>query len=330
VVVSHHVRVMSSFVDDIEHVPPAAAVETTAETSASTSSVTIDELEEMLIAVHGPIHGSDTLNNSYTSIKKLWKRELKGSNPKVDNKKKGSMGATASSSSMQSQWYSKAFSYWEDPNNCPVTDDGVLGGYGKLTPIDTQGSNMFLDHLASRFSDLQFNSAADCGAGIGRVAKHLLCPRFKAVNLIEQSPRLLTAAPAYIGDTGSCSVHCTVEGLQDFEPTANSYDVIWIQWVVGHLHDLDFIRFFKRCAAGLRPGGFVCLKDNVLRTAEHTFMVDRDDSSVARHDSYIKLLFTLSGLTIVHEIAQQGFPEELYPVVMFALAPVARAIMPQA
>ena len=68
------------------------------------------------------------------------------------------------------------------------------------------------------------------------------------------------------------------------------------------------------------------MKDNVLKTDQHTFMIDRDDSSVARHESYIKPLFTLSGLNIVHEAAQEGFPEELYPVIMFALAPVSRAI----
>lgn len=41
---------------------------------------------------------------------------------------------------------------------------------------------------------------------------------------------------------------------QDFQPAPNTYDVIWIQWVIGHLHDLDFIRFFRRCAVGLKPG----------------------------------------------------------------------------
>ena len=39
---------------------------------------------------------------------------------------------------------------------------------------------------------------ADCGAGIGRVTRHLLLPRSVHVDLIEQSPRLLNAAPQYI------------------------------------------------------------------------------------------------------------------------------------
>ena len=112
--------------------------------------------------------------------------------------------------------------------------------------------------------------------------------------------------------------------FQDFEPQPNSFDIIWIQWVIGHLHDLDFIRFFKRCAAGLRPGGFIVLKDNVLKNSEYTFMIDRSDSSITRHDLYIKLLFNLSGLRVAQEATQVGFPEELYPVVMFALEPIDR------
>jgi hypothetical protein len=33
---------------------------------------------------------------------------------------------------------------------------------------------------------------------------------------------------------------------QSFEPPAEGYDVIWIQWCIGHLHDLDLLAFFRR------------------------------------------------------------------------------------
>jgi hypothetical protein len=77
--------------------------------------------------------------------------------------------------------------------------DGVLGGYGKLTPVDVLGSNAFLDKLQSRFPEFKLDNVADCGAGIGRVTKFLLLPRSAHVDLIEQSPRLLASAPEYIG-----------------------------------------------------------------------------------------------------------------------------------
>lgn len=44
----------------------------------------------------------------------------------------------------------------------------------------------------------QLDRVADCGAGIGRVTRHLLLPRSAHVDLVEQSPRLLNAAPQYM------------------------------------------------------------------------------------------------------------------------------------
>jgi protein N-terminal methyltransferase len=34
--------------------------------------------------------------------------------------------------------------------------------------------------------------------------------------------------------------------MQEFTPEAGRYDVIWVQWCIGHLTDHDFIEFFKR------------------------------------------------------------------------------------
>ncbi|WMV14110.1 hypothetical protein MTR67_007495 [Solanum verrucosum] len=34
--------------------------------------------------------------------------------------------------------------------------------------------------------------------------------------------------------------------LQEFTPDAERFDVIWVQWCIGHLADDDFIAFFKR------------------------------------------------------------------------------------
>lgn len=37
------------------------------------------------------------------------------------------------------------------------------------------------------------------------------------------------------------------KGLQKFTPETNVYDVIWVQWVLGHLTDEDLVSFLKRC-----------------------------------------------------------------------------------
>ncbi len=89
--------------------------------------------------------------------------------------------------------------------------------------------------------------------------------------------------------------------------------------MIGHLHDLDCVRFFRRCAEGLTPNGLIVLKDNVLLDNALTFLWDRSDSSVARHKRYMKLLLSLAGLQVIQEVQQTDFPEELFPVMMWAI-----------
>ena len=183
---------------------------------------------------------------------------------------------------------------------------------------DVKGSVAFLNDLQKILPGLRFELAADCGAGIGRVTKNLLLPKFQRVDMIEQSHRLLQSAEKYIGTPDSARVGYIEIGLQDFAP-GPIYDVIWVQWVVGHLIDTDYVKFFRRCGEGLRENGVIVLKDNCSENL--TFMVDREDSSVARHIDYHKLLLEKSGLKIIKVRRQQGFPNELCPVVMFAMVP---------
>ena len=46
------------------------------------------------------------------------------------------------------------------------------------------------------------------------------------------------------GGTKTGQLICS--GLQDFTPSDGAYDVIWCQWVLGHLTDEDLVAFFKR------------------------------------------------------------------------------------
>jgi protein N-terminal methyltransferase len=294
--------------------------------SFNEGELSIKFINELLLASMGKIHGMDTEDREYSSILALWGYELHKNkhNIKASKKSKASASLVIAEADIDKEgerkWYNDAFNYWENSEICPISDDGVLGGYGKLTPLDTRDSNVFLDAIKAQRPELQFDVAADCGAGIGRVTKNLLLSRFKEVHLVEQSPRLLAAAPEYIGAGANERIKCIVVGLQDFNPEPNAYDVIWIQWVIGHLHELDFVTFFRKCAKGLRPGGIIALKDNT--TENCTFLVDKDDSSVARHLEYIRILLRLAGLDILLEQRQMDFPEELFPVTMFALAPI--------
>ena len=195
------------------------------------------EIEKMLIEAVGTISGVDMSGREYKGIEDLWSVELSNNEPAPwvnegeesddddDDKlaesptlcknNKAHVEHHHNEAEKGKRWYNNAYDFWEDEANCPVTDDGVLGGYGKITPEDVKGSNLFLDELAVLRPSLCFDHAADCGAGIGRVAKNLLLHRFNYVDIIEQSPRLLAAAPEYIGEMSSRAT-CIVQKLQVF------------------------------------------------------------------------------------------------------------------
>lgn len=58
----------------------------------------------------------------------------------------------------------------------------------------------------------------------------------------------------------------------------------------------------------------------VLCVLSWTFVIDRSDRSVARSKEYQLALFRQARLRVVMQRSQEGFPDELYPVLMTALA----------
>ena len=123
--------------------------------------------------------------------------------------------------------------------------------------------------------------ALDCGAGIGRITKRLLLPHFDIVNLVDVNQEFLDEARhSYLEKEASRVEQFFCCGLQNFTPEAGHYDVIWCQWVLGHLSDNDFIDFFQRCQDGLAENGMIFIKENVNPDSDTDF--DENDSSVCR------------------------------------------------
>jgi protein N-terminal methyltransferase len=109
--------------------------------------------------------------------------------------------------------------------------------------------------------------------------------------------------------------------LQGFQPQLGRYDVIWIQWAIGHLTDDDFVLFFAACAKGLTADGIVVVKENNCSLG---FLVDKDDSSVTRSDKYFRELFKRCNYELFLVEKQKGFPKELFAVRMYALKPIQK------
>lgn len=148
----------------------------------------------------------------------------------------------------QPDWYDNAQKYW---TNVSPTINGMLGGFASVDPIDTKGSLNFVQEFVHgvrgannvlRKPPMIGNGyACDCGAGIGRVTKNfLLKVPFKKVDLVEQAPNFVEQAKTLflkedVDDGRVGDILC--QGLQDFVPPEGKYDLIWCQWVLGHLTD---------------------------------------------------------------------------------------------
>lgn len=220
-------------------------------------------------------------------------------------------------------WYRHGVGYWQEVE---ASVDGVLGGYGSVNDADIKGSEAFLTTLLSELlgggGSNRHLVSLDCGSGIGRVTKNLLIRYFNEVDLLEPVQHFLEAARESLAREGltasdshrATNFYCTP--LQEFTPEAGRYDVIWVQWCIGHLTDDDFVSFFKRAKIGLKPGGFFILKENVARNG---FVLDKDDCSVTRSDLYFKELFGRCGLHLYKTKDQRGFPKELFAVKIYAM-----------
>lgn len=214
-----------------------------------------------------------------------------------------------------STFYSKAASYWA---NIPATIDGVLGGYGHISEIDIDGSKAFLNEILAFENPPNTKIALDCGAGIGRVSKNVLIPRFDKVDIVEQDEKFINNVKMFISDKIQKIGTLYQTGLQNFKPDKH-YDLIWCQWVTGHLKDYDLIDFLDRCRMALNQNGVIVIKDNIAQSKEIEY--DEDDSSVTRPIKLLEILFEQANLRSVKTVIQKGFPDTIYPVHSFALIP---------
>ncbi|KAF5330898.1 hypothetical protein D9619_005631 [Psilocybe cf. subviscida] len=104
------------------------------------------------------------------------------------------------------------------------------------------------------------------------------------------------------------------------------FDVIWCQWCLGHLSDSDLILFLQRSLESLNDHArsLIVVKENVCSDGpqgEPVEMFDEEDSSLTRSDAAWKLVFKRAGLDLIKDQVQEGLPEGLFVVKMYALKP---------
>lgn len=148
------------------------------------------------------------------------------------------------------------------------------------------------------------------------MSKYILIPRFEKVDLVEQDEKFINTAKQFIGVNNANLGVLYKIGLQNFKPY-KKYDVIWCQWVLGHLKDYDLVDFLERCRRALNEHCVIVVKENITTSAVIEY--DEDDSSVTRPYALMKAIFDEAKLKIVIMDTQKGFPDDIYPVNLFAL-----------
>ncbi len=71
----------------------------------------------------------------------------------------------------------------------------------------------------------------------------------------------------------------------------------------------------------LKPGGLIVIKDNTIRSGSSAYWVDSDDGYFVRCEEYQEKVYELANMRIVSKAPQVKWPEDAYPVTMYALEP---------
>jgi len=101
-----------------------------------------------------------------------------------------------------------------------------------------------------------------------------------------------------------------------------------VQWVLNYLTDADLVDFLRRAAAALdptEPRACVVVKETHTREGA-TDWIDGEDASVCRTRRRFEQAFAAAGLEVRADELEQGMPQGMLPVRMWALARPATAV----
>lgn len=216
--------------------------------------------------------------------------------------------------------------YW---NGVPATADSMLamlGRYSWYSRIDLQGSKLFLSKvnrlLPSSSSEGKFKLGVDCGAGVGRVTDGFLKNVCEVVDIVEPVEKFTEALRS--GSLGKDGVIGDIYslGLENWNPE-KKYHLIWTQWCVGYLTDVQLTEYISRCRAALANPGIMVVKENISTEPHGEDMYDPEDNSVTRTDKKFRRIFRDAGMALIKTELQTGFPKhfKLLPVRLYALRP---------
>eukprot|EP00566_Odontella_aurita_P019566 CAMPEP_0113560366 /NCGR_PEP_ID=MMETSP0015_2-20120614/19392_1 /TAXON_ID=2838 /ORGANISM="Odontella" /LENGTH=296 /DNA_ID=CAMNT_0000462065 /DNA_START=62 /DNA_END=952 /DNA_ORIENTATION=+ /assembly_acc=CAM_ASM_000160 len=255
------------------------------------SGETIESASRPIVAAH-TIKGVDDSGNFYNGHEELATAQLRH----------------------QDEFYEANRLFWSSGGTGGKNDDEAMVGDGG-SAADAADGLAFLDRYLSDNHDAKrrFDRAVDLGAGAGRVTKLILLKRYSEVRLVEGDEGWSKRSRVYLGRKRSERCSFSNQRLEDLtagdvrnwgEPA----DLMWVQWTLQYLIDVDFVDCLRILSGGLRKGsGILIVKENrpygVAR--EDRFQMDvpstvggNERYDLTRNDSHHRFLFHKAGLKV--------------------------------
>ena len=208
--------------------------------AAHSSSAAADVNATAGVAVPAPrVVGRDDTGREFASLAALW----------------------AEQAAHYGEYYAANHFWWNEDGYGGGSDEEAMIGDGG-SEEDVSHSLQFLDALRAARPALQLRSALDCGAGVGRVSKHVLLRRCERVCLLEPCDRWLKQARRYLGKKRAASCLFVCERLEEHAPPEATYDLIWVQWTLQYLIDAHVVSALRRLGRALSPHGLMIVKEN--------------------------------------------------------------------
>ena len=124
------------------------------------------------------IGGSDDIGRRYSNLVELW----------------------ADQASNRTSYYAANEAFWDDDGYGGGTDEEAMIGDDTTCASDAEHSLRLIDeHLRAKYPSSVLRNALDCGAGVGRVTKHVLLKRVERVCLLEGCERWYDQIRRYLG-----------------------------------------------------------------------------------------------------------------------------------
>lgn len=117
---------------------------------------------------------------------------------------------------------------------------------------------------------------------IGRITEDLLVGIADIVDIIEPIAKFTDGLKEKDGVGNIFNI-----GLEEWSPKESlpkgvGYDLIWNQWCLCYLTDSQLVVYLKKCNEALVSGGYVIVKENILRNKVGSDLFYEVDSSVTR------------------------------------------------